>query len=152
MWIYFQSCFITLLKLLYFSFFFYLYDNMTQFFSETGPVSGFSGQGTVIVITWPPPKDVARNAIFSELSKFCLDKYVVKSFKRHLLEEALLSRLLCPIQKDFLQFFWLSRFLHKNNGLFHKYGNLYFRLFIQFPVVSDCSDFFFQISILTLFL
>ena len=33
----------------------------------------------------PPPKDGARNALFSNLSKSGLENYVVKRFKRHLL-------------------------------------------------------------------
>ena len=43
--------------------------------------------GTVIGVTQPPPKDGARNALFSNRSKSGLDKYVAKRSKRHLLEE-----------------------------------------------------------------
>ena len=44
-------------------------------------------KGTVIGITQPPPKDGARDTLFSNVSKSGLDNYVVKSTKRHLLEK-----------------------------------------------------------------
>ena len=53
----------------------------------------------IIGITQPPPKDGARNALSSNLSKSGLDNYVVKRSKRHLLEEVSWSRLPCPIHR-----------------------------------------------------
>ena len=57
-----------------------------------GAADAFQGyrvsfRGTVIGNTQPLPKDGARNALFSNLSKSGLDNYVVKRSKRHLLEE-----------------------------------------------------------------
>ena len=40
-----------------------------------------------IGITQPPPKEGARSAFFSNLSKSGLDNYLVKRSKRNLLEE-----------------------------------------------------------------
>ena len=41
----------------------------------------------IIGITQPPPKEGARNALFSNLSKSGLDNYVVERSERPLLEE-----------------------------------------------------------------
>ena len=56
-------------------------------------------KGTVIGITQPPPKDGARDTLFSNVSKSGLDNYVVKRTKRHLFEEVSWSRLPCPSQQ-----------------------------------------------------
>ena len=50
----------------------------------------------------PPPKEGAWSALFSNLSKSDLDSYVVKRFKRPLLEEVSWSRLPSPIDQDLL--------------------------------------------------
>ena len=55
-------------------------------------------KGTVIGITQPPPTEGAWSALFSNLSNFGLDNYVVKRSKRPLLEEVLRYRLPCPIK------------------------------------------------------
>ena len=38
----------------------------------------------IVGITQPPPKDGARDPLFSNLSKFGLDNYIVKRSKRYL--------------------------------------------------------------------
>ena len=46
-----------------------------------------SPEKKVVGITQPPPKEGARSALFSNLSKSGLDNYAVKRSERPLLEE-----------------------------------------------------------------
>ena len=54
------------------------YQNFTDKFLIYNHRNGTSLYGTVIGITQPPPIDGAWSALFSYLSKFGLDNYVVK--------------------------------------------------------------------------
>ena len=64
--------------------------------SVTRVVNGIPDFKVIGITQPPPPKDGARNALFSNLYKSDLDNYVVKRSKRHLLEEVSWSRIPCP--------------------------------------------------------
>ena len=63
------------------------YDIMIFIFGLSERDGLILDQCAVIGITQPPPKEGARSALSSNLSKSGLEYYAVKRSKRHLLEE-----------------------------------------------------------------